>query len=92
MLAGRVSQPEDVKLMVVTRHPEQWSWLVWLPHNHHDEMFDACGMRRLVFGSPTELEEALDAELHRKGRGRGPHRWGPARPRCPRRWRHRGCR
>ena len=61
--------PGDVKLMVVTRHPEQWSWLVWLPHNHHDEMFDACGLRRLVFTSPGELEEALDSELHRKGRG-----------------------
>ena len=61
--------PSDVKIMVVTRHPEQWSWLVWLPHNQHDEMFDACGLRRLVFTSPTELEEALDAELHRKGRG-----------------------
>ncbi|MGH3958647.1 type VII secretion protein EccCa [Mycobacterium sp.] len=61
--------PNDLKLMVVTRHPEQWSWLVWLPHNQHDEMFDACGLRRLVFTSPTELEDALDAELHRKGRG-----------------------
>ncbi|MCW1957670.1 MAG: type VII secretion protein EccCa [Mycobacterium sp.] len=61
--------PSDVKLMVVTRNPERWSWLVWLPHNHHDEMFDACGLRRLVFASPAELEEALDAELHRKGRG-----------------------
>ena len=61
--------PGDIKLMVVTRHPDQWSWLVWLPHNHHDEMFDACGMRRLVFTSPTELEDALDSELHRKGRG-----------------------
>lgn len=61
--------PTDVKLMVVTRHPECWSWLVWLPHNQHDEMFDACGLRRLVFSSPADLEEALDAELHRKGRG-----------------------
>jgi type VII secretion protein EccCa/type VII secretion protein EccCb len=61
--------PNDLKLMVVTRHPEAWSWLVWLPHNQHDEMFDACGLRRLVFASPNELEEALDAELHRKGRG-----------------------
>ena len=61
--------PADVKFMVVTRHPEHWTWLVWLPHNHHDEMFDACGMRRLVFTSPTELEDALDSELHRKGRG-----------------------
>lgn len=59
----------DLKVMVVTRHPELWSWLVWLPHNQHDEMFDACGLRRLIFTSPTELEEALDAELHRKGRG-----------------------
>ncbi len=61
--------PHDVKLMVVTRHPEDWEWLVWLPHNQHDEMFDACGLRRLVFTSPTELETALDSELHRKGRG-----------------------
>jgi DNA segregation ATPase FtsK/SpoIIIE-like protein len=61
--------PADLKLMVVTRNPEQWSWLVWLPHNQHDEMFDACGLRRLVFATPVELEEALDAELHRKGRG-----------------------
>ncbi|MCE9516768.1 MAG: type VII secretion protein EccCa [Mycobacterium sp.] len=61
--------PTDVKLMVVTRHPERWAWLVWLPHNHHDQMFDACGLRRLVFASPAELEDALDAELHRKGRG-----------------------
>ena len=61
--------PSDLKLMVVTRHPERWSWLVWLPHNHHDEMFDACGLRRLVFTSPGELEDALDAEVHRKGRG-----------------------
>lgn len=61
--------PADVKLMVVTRNPEAWSWLVWLPHNQHDVMFDASGLRRLVFTSPTELEEALDSELHRKGRG-----------------------
>ncbi len=61
--------PDELKIMVVTRHPESWSWLVWLPHNQHDEMFDACGLRRLVFGAPDDLEDALDAELHRKGRG-----------------------
>ncbi len=66
--------PADVKLIVVTRHPERWTWLTWLPHNHHDEMVDACGPRRLVFTSPTELEHALDAELHRKGRGP----WAPS--------------
>lgn len=61
--------PAELKIMVVTRHPHQWDWLVWFPHNQHDEMFDACGPRRLVFATPTDLEEALDAELHRKGRG-----------------------
>ena len=61
--------PADLKLLVVTRAPKQWSWLVWLPHNQHDEMVDACGQRRLIFSSPTELEDALDSELHRKGRG-----------------------
>ncbi len=66
--------PRDVKLMVVTRQPEVWSWMVWLPHNLHDELFDACGWRRLMFSTPEELEEALGAELHMKGK-RGP--WTP---------------
>ena len=61
--------PTDLKLIVVSRHPDRWSWLVWLPHNRHDDLFDACGPRRLVFTSPTHLEDTLDAELHRKGRG-----------------------
>lgn len=60
--------PRDVKLMVVTRNPEVWSWIVWLPHNLHDELFDACGFRRLVFATPEELEETLGAELHMKGK------------------------
>lgn len=69
--------PADVKFLVVTRHPEQWSWLAWMPHNQHDEMIDACGPRRLVFASPSDLEEALDAELHRKGRGPWTPQMGP---------------
>src|SRR5699024_10197836 len=60
--------PLDVKLMVVTRHPELWSWMIWLPHNQHDELFDACGWRRLVFTTPTELESTLGADLHMKGK------------------------
>ena len=75
--------PSELKLMVVTRNPEAWSWLVWLPHNQHDEMFDACGLRRLVFASPADLEDALDSELHRKGRGPWTPRPAPS-PRCAR--------
>jgi len=67
--------PRDVKLMVVTRNPDAWSWMVWLPHNLHDELFDACGWRRMVFATPEKLEEALGAQLHMKGR-RGP--WAPS--------------
>jgi type VII secretion protein EccCa/type VII secretion protein EccCb len=62
--------PREVKLMVVTRTPEVWSSLVWLPHARHDELFDACGFRRLIFASPGELEEALAADLHMKGKRR----------------------
>lgn len=72
--------PRDVKLMVVTRNPEVWSWLVWLPHNLHDELFDACGWRRLIFTTPEELEAALGAELHMKGK-RGA--WTPLVPASP---------
>lgn len=61
--------PTDLKIILVTRRPHRWSWLVWLPHNQHDDLVDACGPRRLVFATPAELEETLDAELHRKGRG-----------------------
>lgn len=60
--------PREVKLMVVTRTPEVWSSLVWLPHARHDELFDACGFRRLIFATPAELEEALAADLHMKGK------------------------
>ena len=60
--------PREVKLMVVTRTPEVWSSLVWLPHARHDELFDACGFRRLIFATPGELEEALAADLHMKGK------------------------
>jgi type VII secretion protein EccCa/type VII secretion protein EccCb len=60
--------PRDVKLMVVTRNPDVWSWMVWLPHNLHDELFDACGWRRLIFATPEELEGALGAELHMRGK------------------------
>jgi type VII secretion protein EccCa/type VII secretion protein EccCb len=66
--------PRDLKVMVVTRNPEAWSWMVWLPHNLHDEIFDACGWRRLVFATPEDLEDALGAELHMKGK-RGA--WAP---------------
>ncbi|RFZ42051.1 ESX-1 secretion system protein EccCa1 [Mycobacterium marinum] len=72
--------PRDLKLMVVTRNPEVWSWMVWLPHNLHDELFDACGWRRLIFATPEELEEALGAELHMKGK-RGA--WTPVAPASP---------
>ena len=39
--------PSD-QLMVVTRHPEVVVVGVAAVINHHDEMFDACGLRRLV--------------------------------------------
>lgn len=61
--------PDEVKILVVTRRPERWRWLVWLPHAWHDTLVDGCGPRRLIFTGPADLEDTLDAELHRKGRG-----------------------
>jgi type VII secretion protein EccCa/type VII secretion protein EccCb len=66
--------PRDVKLLVVTRNPELWSWMVWLPHNLHDTLFDACGWLRLVFSTPTELATTLSEQLHMGGK-RG--MWAP---------------
>lgn len=73
--------PKDVKLMVVTRNPELWSWMVWLPHNLHDELFDACGWRRLVFASPQELEATLDSEIAVRDQRLGP--WKRPQPLAP---------
>nr|WP_313957380.1 type VII secretion protein EccCa [Mycolicibacterium llatzerense] len=67
--------PREVKLMVVTRNPELWSAMVWLPHCRHEELFDAAGRLRLIFASPQELENALASDLHMKGK-RGA--WKPA--------------
>lgn len=60
--------PTDMKIIVTTRHPEDWEWIKWLPHNRHDTLMDACGRRRLIFTSPIgdadSLATALEAELH----------------------------
>src|SRR6201997_1203399 len=42
--------PNDLKLMVVTRHPELWSWLVWLPPKQPDERVQSCGPRPAPVG------------------------------------------
>jgi len=67
--------PKDLKIVVVTRHPELWAWLVWLPHNHHDQLFDACGARRLVFASPQECEQHLDQDINKDGTGKDRGMW-----------------
>ena len=63
--------------MVVTRHPERWNWLPWLPHNQHDEMFDASGMRRLVSVRPPNSKKP-----RRRAAPQGPRDPGPQARRC----------
>lgn len=54
--------PTDVQIMVVSSAPSQWDWAKWLPHFQHQSSRDGCGERRLLFGSPVELEAFLDEE------------------------------
>jgi len=79
--------PSDIKLMVVTRHPELWSWLVWLPHNQHDEMFGR--MRSATVGLRVADGVGRRPGFGTSPKGRGP--WAPpsgsSRQRCSRPWR-----
>ena len=55
--------PLDVQIIVVSAAPEQWEWAKWLPHFQHESLRDGCGERRMLFGSPAQLETfLLDAE------------------------------
>ena len=40
----------------------EWEWAKWLPHFQHPDLRDGCGERRLLFGSPAELEMFLDQD------------------------------
>lgn len=61
--------PSDVKIAVVSYRPWHWDWVKWLQHNRHDTLVDACGARRLVFESPSELENLKDTDLSFAKRG-----------------------
>ena len=64
--------PRDLKLMVVTRNPELWSWMVWLPHNLHVsfEAIDDEKERRALNAIHTtfSLEDAEVDQLIAAGR------------------------
>ncbi|WP_421843107.1 hypothetical protein [Mycobacterium sp.] len=60
--------PDDVKVIVVTRSPELWDWVKWLPHAQAAAARDGCGERRLVFGSAAEFEAFYSDEWLARGK------------------------
>ena len=75
--AGGGHSPGDLKLMVATRRPDPVVVAGFgFRTTSTSDKSDACGLRRLKFTSPEDLEQTLDAELHRKGRGPGRRQWG----------------
>ena len=50
-------------MMVVSSAPSRWDWIKWLPHCQYPGTRDGCGERRLLFGSPAELEAFAGDEL-----------------------------
>ena len=64
MLCGLAAfhSPADLQIIVVTPAPSQWEWMKWLPHVQHETARDGCGERRLLFGSPADLEAFLDQD------------------------------
>src|SRR6185312_4676742 len=55
--------PSDLQVMVVSAAPSRWDWIKWLPHCQYTAARDGCGERRLLFGSPAELEMFAGDEL-----------------------------
>jgi S-DNA-T family DNA segregation ATPase FtsK/SpoIIIE len=55
--------PDDLQIIVVSSAPSQWDWIKWLPHCQSPATRDGCGERRLLFGSPAELETSIGDEL-----------------------------
>ncbi len=62
--------PADVRVAVVTDHPDDWDWAKWLPHTEIDGAFG----RRLLAATPEDVDEVL-AHL-----AAGPSPDGPAVP------------
>jgi type VII secretion protein EccCa/type VII secretion protein EccCb len=54
--------PADLQIIVVSAAPSEWEWAKWLPHFQHADLRDGCGERRLLFGSPAELEMFFDQD------------------------------
>lgn len=72
--AAAYHAPSDVKIAVVSYRPWHWDWVKWLQHNRHDTLVDACGARRLVFETPSDLENLAETDLSFAQRGQ----WEPA--------------
>jgi len=62
--AALAHPPQEFKVMVVTDDPDQWDWLKWLPHCQHETLTDSGGPARMVWTSPTAMNDAVGEELH----------------------------
>ncbi|MFD9827236.1 type VII secretion protein EccCa [Tsukamurella tyrosinosolvens] len=61
--------PDHVRIVVATPDVDsaEWGWLKWLPHVAHPTECDSLGPVRTVYGSASELEDAIAPELADRG-------------------------
>lgn len=75
--------PDHLNVIVVTDDVDEWDWVKWLPHVADNEVADAAGGLRMVYGSVQEFYEAQHSAVLRNRGGFQPRHGAAKDPVTP---------